>query len=98
MGFDPKMAGHESDGVTEKINPELTDGAYIPSLRAIYRHAARLRLWRIDGRVDHRLSRTVVDKMIDAHGLHLVQVECKMVNQIATTLATAKAEVEPPVN
>jgi N-terminal half of MaoC dehydratase len=28
MGFDPKMSGHENDGVMEKINPELTDGAY----------------------------------------------------------------------
>jgi len=28
LGFDPKMAGHENDGVMERINPELTDGAY----------------------------------------------------------------------
>ena len=28
MGFDPEMAGHEGDPEMEKINPELTDGAY----------------------------------------------------------------------
>lgn len=28
LGFDPRMAGHENDGVMERINPELTDGAY----------------------------------------------------------------------
>lgn len=28
LGFDPKMAGHENDGVMERINPEFTDGAY----------------------------------------------------------------------
>ena len=28
MGFDPAMAGHENDGVMERINPEITDGAY----------------------------------------------------------------------
>jgi N-terminal half of MaoC dehydratase len=29
LGFTKDMAGHESDPIMEKINPELTDGAYI---------------------------------------------------------------------
>jgi hypothetical protein len=34
--------------------------------------------------------------MVDGEGRHLVQVGCKMANQLGTTLATAKAEIELP--
>ncbi len=33
FGFTPEMAGHENDPVMERINPELTDGAYIGASR-----------------------------------------------------------------
>jgi acyl dehydratase len=38
----------------------------------------------------------VVDKMVDAEGRHVVQVDTKMANQHETTMATAKAEVALP--
>ena len=42
------------------------------------------------------LTAEVIDKMIDEEGRHLVQVDCKMANQLGTTMATAKAEIELP--
>ncbi len=39
---------------------------------------------------------TIVDKMVDENGRNLVQVDVKMTNQLGTTMATAKAEVELP--
>ncbi|WP_336968945.1 FAS1-like dehydratase domain-containing protein [Sphingobium aromaticiconvertens] len=42
LGFDPAMAGHENDPVMEKINPELTDGAYFgPSRGHLFPRWAR---------------------------------------------------------
>ncbi|BFM06159.1 FAS1-like dehydratase domain-containing protein [Halioxenophilus aromaticivorans] len=42
LGFDPNMAGHENDGVMERINPELTDGAYFgPSRGHLFPRWAR---------------------------------------------------------
>jgi len=42
LGFDPAMAGHENDGVMERINPELTDGAYFgPSRGHLFPRWAR---------------------------------------------------------
>lgn len=42
LGFDPAMAGHENDPVMEKINPELTDGAYFgPSRGHLFARWAR---------------------------------------------------------
>ena len=38
----------------------------------------------------------VIDKMVDAEGRHLVQLTCRMANQLGATMATAKAEVELP--
>lgn len=38
----------------------------------------------------------IVDKTIDANGRHLVQVDCKMANQLGATMATAKSEIELP--
>jgi hypothetical protein len=38
----------------------------------------------------------IIDKMTDAEGRKLVQLSCKMANQLGTTMATAKAEVELP--
>jgi hypothetical protein len=38
----------------------------------------------------------IVGKMVDDEGRHLVQVNCKMANQLGTTMATAKAEIELP--
>lgn len=39
---------------------------------------------------------TIVDKMVDEDGRHLVQIDSKMANQKGTTMATAKAEIELP--
>jgi hypothetical protein len=42
LGFTPEMAGHENDPVMERINPELTDGAYIgPSRGHLFPKFAR---------------------------------------------------------
>jgi hypothetical protein len=38
----------------------------------------------------------IVDKMVDADGRHLVQVDCKMANQLGVTLATSRSEIELP--
>jgi hypothetical protein len=65
LGFTKDMAGKEQDGEWEKIDPEQTDGAYIgpsrghlfPRWAHYHRHVARLRVRRLDGRLDPRLSR-----------------------------------------
>ena len=42
LGFTPEMAGHENDPVMERINPELTDGAYYgPSRGHLFPYYAR---------------------------------------------------------
>ncbi|HTH28586.1 MAG TPA: MaoC family dehydratase N-terminal domain-containing protein [Sphingobium sp.] len=42
LGFTPEMAGHENDPVMERINPELTDGAYFgPSRGHLFPKYAR---------------------------------------------------------
>jgi hypothetical protein len=38
----------------------------------------------------------IIEKTIDPEGRHLVQVTCKMANQLGTTMAIAKAEIELP--
>jgi hypothetical protein len=38
----------------------------------------------------------IIDKMMDEEGRNLVQVSVKMANQLGTTMATAKAEIELP--
>ena len=38
----------------------------------------------------------VIDKKVDEQGRHIVQVDFKMTNQLGTTMATAKAEIELP--
>jgi hypothetical protein len=38
----------------------------------------------------------IIDKLVDADGRNVVQVDVKMVNQLGTTMATAKAEIELP--
>jgi N-terminal half of MaoC dehydratase len=40
------------------------------------------------------MNATVIDKLIDDRGRHVVQVDCKMTNQLGAILATAKAEIE----
>ena len=42
------------------------------------------------------MTADVVDKLVDDKGRHLIQVDCKMANQLGTTMATAKAEIELP--
>lgn len=42
------------------------------------------------------LTASIVDKMVDDEGRHVVQLDCKMTNQLGATMATAKAEVELP--
>ncbi|MGB8364931.1 MAG: MaoC family dehydratase N-terminal domain-containing protein [Rhizomicrobium sp.] len=134
MGFDPAMAGHENDGVMERINPELTDGAYFGPSRGhlfprwaryigmprAYGYGASMGAWIIDylagwagewGQVVHSnsfyrgpaftsditvMNANVIDKLVDDQGRSIVQVDCKMTNQLGTTLATAKAEIELP--
>jgi acyl dehydratase len=39
---------------------------------------------------------TVIDKLVDEQGRSIVQVDFKMTNQLGTTMATAKAEIELP--
>lgn len=134
MGFDPAMAGHENDGVMERIDPELTDGAYFGPSRGHlfpewaryigmprgYGYGASMGAWIIDylagwagewGQVVHSdafyrgpaftgditiQNATVIEKLIDDEGRSVVQVDCKMTNQLGTTLATAIAEIELP--
>jgi hypothetical protein len=38
----------------------------------------------------------VIDKLIDDQGRPVVQVDFKMTNQLGTTMATAKAEIQLP--
>jgi hypothetical protein len=38
----------------------------------------------------------VTGKMVDEQGRSVVQVDSKMANQLGTTMATAKAEIELP--
>ncbi|MET0270424.1 MAG: MaoC family dehydratase N-terminal domain-containing protein [Sphingomonas sp.] len=134
LGYDPKMAGHENDGVMERINPEFTDGAYIGPSRGHlfprwaryigmprgYGYGASMGAWIIDymagwagewGQVVHVNSSyrgpaftgeatittaTVVDKLTDADGRKLVQVDVKMKSHLGHTIATAKGEIELP--
>ena len=37
---------------------------------------------------------TVLNKSVDDQGRYIVQVDCKMTNQLGTTMATAKAEIQ----
>jgi len=39
---------------------------------------------------------SVIDKSIDDQGRSIVQVDCKMTNQLGATMATAKAEIQLP--
>jgi acyl dehydratase len=39
---------------------------------------------------------SVIDKSIDEQGRSIVQVDCRMTNQLGTTMATAKAEIHLP--
>ncbi len=132
LGYDPDMAGHENDPVMEKINPELTDGAYYGPSRGhlfprwaryvgmprTYGYGASMGAWILDylagwagewGQVIHSncayrgpaftgdltiMTATVIDKLVDDAGRSIVQIDCKMTNQLGTVLATAKAEVE----
>jgi acyl dehydratase len=134
LGFVKEMAGHENDPVMERINPELTDGAYYgPSrghmfkrwaqfigLPREYGYGASMGAWIIDylagwagehGMVVHSVANyrgpallgditlmtaDVVDKKIDEDGRTIVQVDCRMKNQLGTTMATAKAEIQLP--
>jgi hypothetical protein len=38
----------------------------------------------------------VVEKLVDEESRHVVRIDCKMANQLGTTMATAKAEIELP--
>ncbi len=38
----------------------------------------------------------IIEKSVDEDGRNIVQVNCKMANQLGTTMATAKAEIELP--
>ena len=134
LGFVKEMAGHENDPVMERINPELTDGAYFGPSRGhlfprwarfigmprAYGYGASMGAWIVDylagwagewGMVTHSVASyrgpaftgditimtgTVVDKFVDDDGRDVVQIDCRMVNQLGTTLATAKAEVALP--
>ncbi len=42
------------------------------------------------------MTSSVIDKSVDEKGRHVVQVDCKMTNQLGAVLATAKAEIELP--
>jgi acyl dehydratase len=42
------------------------------------------------------MTATVIDKKVDEQGRNIVQVDVKMANQLGTTMATAKAEIELP--
>lgn len=134
LGFVEEMAGHENDPVMERINPELTDGAYYGPSRGhlfprwarfigmprAYGYGASMGAWILDylsgwagewGMVVHSVSAyrgpaftgditimtgNVIGKSVDDQGRSIVQVDCKMANQLGTTLATAKAEIELP--
>ncbi|MFA5941140.1 MAG: MaoC family dehydratase N-terminal domain-containing protein [Sinimarinibacterium sp.] len=42
------------------------------------------------------MTASVIDKRVDEQGRSIVQVDCKMTNQLGTVMATAKAEIELP--
>ncbi len=42
------------------------------------------------------MTADVIDKLVDDQGRSIVQINCKMTNQLGTVMATAKAEVELP--
>jgi acyl dehydratase len=42
------------------------------------------------------MNATVIDKSVDDQGRSIVQVDAKMANQLGTTMATAKAEIQLP--
>ncbi|RLP53377.1 MAG: hypothetical protein D6160_16380 [Ketobacter sp.] len=42
------------------------------------------------------MTATVEDKLVDAEGRNIIQVACKVTNQLGNTMATAKAEIELP--
>jgi acyl dehydratase len=42
------------------------------------------------------MNATVIDKLVDDQGRHVVQVDHKMTNQLGTIMATAKAEIQLP--
>lgn len=42
------------------------------------------------------MTASVIDKRVDEQGRSIVQVDCKMANQLGTVMATAKAEIELP--
>jgi hypothetical protein len=42
------------------------------------------------------MNSTVTNKLVDDQGRHVVQLDFKMTNQLGTTMATAKAEVQLP--
>ena len=134
FGFSPEFAGHENDPIMERINPELTDGAYIGASRGhlfpawarkigmprAYGYGASMGAWITDyfagwagewGMVVHSaanyrgpalsgditvMTGTVLDKLIDDEGRHIIQVDCRMANQKGGIQATAKAEIELP--
>jgi acyl dehydratase len=134
FGFSAEFAGHENDPVMERINPELTDGAYIGASRGhlfpewarrigmprAYGYGASMGAWITDyfagwagehGMVVHSaanyrgpalsgditiMTGTVLDKLIDEEGRHVVQLDCRMANQKGGIQATAKAEVQLP--
>lgn len=134
FGFSPEFAGHENDPSMERINPELTDGAYIGASRGhlfpawarkigmprAYGYGASMGAWITDyfagwagewGMVVHSaanyrgpalsgditvMTGTVLDKLIDEAGRHIIQVDCRMANQKGGVQATAKAEIELP--
>ena len=134
FGFSPEFAGHENDPIMERINPELTDGAYIGASRGhlfpawarkigmprAYGYGASMGAWITDyfagwagewGMVVHSaanyrgpalsgditvMTGTVLDKLIDEAGRHIIQVDCRMANQKGGVQATAKAEIELP--
>ena len=134
LGFVEAMAGKEFDPVTERINPEITDGAYSGPSRGHlfprwarfigmprgYGYGASMGAWILDylagwagewGQIVHSnalyrgpaftgditiMTGEIIDKKVDGAGRHLVQVDCKMANQLGTTMATAKAEIELP--
>jgi acyl dehydratase len=42
------------------------------------------------------MNANVIDKQVDEEGRNIVQLDCKMTNQIGTVMATATGEIELP--
>ena len=42
------------------------------------------------------MNASIIDKSVDEQGRAIVQVDCKMTNQLGTVMATARAEIELP--